>query len=409
MNKTRIGGVAVDRDAAVGHARRYLTAGTGWACPAGLQRLRARPGHRARDRRGPSRTGPAQRQPHEDQTYEALQAKRAELDEHLARVPPGLDLADAGTDDLAVLGEMFAVLVGPGSGARRERSCPRSSTASDGASSRFTPGRSAGATKTSRTLPCPWRDFVVLPAAAVQADLRLEADLLLEIAALAPGPSITPRRALDIVAWWAGLPEGYLYSYDMAYRYAFGRWWGPPDPSTSDVWVLLNPATGDVELRRRPTLNRCLARSRAYGLTGVIIVNLFAHRGTSPKGVRTAAPNDNALRLPDQARSASGGPSTRPGQLATRSASPRHPARPPTIGRTGDRTPVPGAAGCLIPTRSARQPSPTYVVCGPGRENDRRVKRSAAQWLRMVAAGGETMAFTPLHRPAQVPVGATSH
>jgi len=289
MNKTRIGGVAVDRDAAVGHARRYLTAGTGWACPAGLQRLRARPGHRAPDRRGPSRTGPAQRQPHEDQTYEALQAKRAELDEHLARVPPGLDLADAGTDDLAVLGEMFAVLVGPGSGARRERSCPRSSTASDGASSRFTPGRSAGATKTSRTLPCPWRDFVVLPAAAVQADLRLEADLLLEIAALAPGPSITPLRALDIVAWWAGLPEGYLYSYDMAYRYAFGRWWGPPDPSTSDVWVLLNPATGDVELRRRPTLNRCLARSRAYGLTGVIIVNLFAHRGTSPKGVRTAA------------------------------------------------------------------------------------------------------------------------
>ncbi len=38
-----------------------------------------------------------------------------------------------------------------------------------------------------------------------------------------------------------GLPERYLYSRNMDYRYAFGRWWGPADPSTSDVWVLLNP------------------------------------------------------------------------------------------------------------------------------------------------------------------------
>ncbi len=103
-----------------------------------------------------------------------------------------------------------------------------------------------------------------------------------------------------------GLPERYLYSPDMAYRYAFGRWWGPPDPSTSDVWVLLNPATGDTELRRRPTLDRCLARSRADGLTGVIILNLFAHRDTSPKALKAAADpvgpaNDDALRILTQA------------------------------------------------------------------------------------------------------------
>lgn len=98
-----------------------------------------------------------------------------------------------------------------------------------------------------------------------------------------------------------GLPERYLFSNNMAYRYAFGRWWGPADPSTCDVWVLLNPATGDTELRRRPTLDRCLARSRADGQTGLIIVNLFAHRDTNPKALMAAADpvgpaNDDALR-----------------------------------------------------------------------------------------------------------------
>ena len=51
-----------------------------------------------------------------------------------------------------------------------------------------------------------------------------------------------------------GLLERYLYSPDMTYRCAFGRWWDEPDLATSDVWVLLNPATGDTEQRRRPTL-----------------------------------------------------------------------------------------------------------------------------------------------------------
>ncbi len=46
----------------------------------------------------------------------------------------------------------------------------------------------------------------MLYAEAVQEDLRREADLWAEIAALAPGPPITSLRALDIVAWWAGQP-----------------------------------------------------------------------------------------------------------------------------------------------------------------------------------------------------------
>jgi hypothetical protein len=99
-----------------------------------------------------------------------------------------------------------------------------------------------------------------------------------------------------------GLPERYLYSGDMTYRYAFWRWWGEPDLATTDVWVLLNPATGDTEQRRRPTLEKCIARSRAADRSGLVIVNLFAYRHTDPKRLRSAQDpvgpaNDEALRL----------------------------------------------------------------------------------------------------------------
>lgn len=85
-----------------------------------------------------------------------------------------------------------------------------------------------------------------------------------------------------------GLPERYLYSRDMIYRYAFARWWGEQDLATTDVWVLLNPATGDTEKRKRPTLDRCIARSRGAGRTGLVIVNLFAFRHTDPKQLALA-------------------------------------------------------------------------------------------------------------------------
>jgi len=99
-----------------------------------------------------------------------------------------------------------------------------------------------------------------------------------------------------------GLPERYLYSPDMVFRYAFGRWWGSTDLETTAIWVLLNPATGDTERRPRPTLGRCIARSRAIGATGLLIVNLFAFRSTDPRKLRTAGDpvgpaNDDVLRI----------------------------------------------------------------------------------------------------------------
>ena len=88
----------------------------------------------------------------------------------------------------------------------------------------------------------------------------------------------------------------------MVFRYAFGRWWGNADLATTAIWVLLNPATGDTEQRHRPTLERCISRSRAAGHTGLVIVNLFAFRDTNPRNLRTAPDavgpaNDEVLRV----------------------------------------------------------------------------------------------------------------
>ena len=99
-----------------------------------------------------------------------------------------------------------------------------------------------------------------------------------------------------------GLPERYLYSRDMVFRYAFGRWWGNGDLATTAIWVLLNPATGDTERRHRPTLDRCISRSRTAGYTGLVIVNLFAFRDTDPRNLRSAPDavgpaNDEVLRV----------------------------------------------------------------------------------------------------------------
>jgi hypothetical protein len=85
-----------------------------------------------------------------------------------------------------------------------------------------------------------------------------------------------------------GLYERYLYSPDKDFRYAFGRWWGNQSLATTTAWVGLNPATGDSEGRRRPTLDRCISWSKSWDSTGLVIVNLFGYRHTDPKVLKQA-------------------------------------------------------------------------------------------------------------------------
>lgn len=88
----------------------------------------------------------------------------------------------------------------------------------------------------------------------------------------------------------------------MAYRYAFGRWWGEEDLEQSAVWVMLNPVTGDTDGKKRPTLDRAVARSKEWKAHGIVVVNLFAYRGTNPAVLNSVADpigpaNDHVLQL----------------------------------------------------------------------------------------------------------------
>jgi hypothetical protein len=90
----------------------------------------------------------------------------------------------------------------------------------------------------------------------------------------------------EVVRAYSEHEDRAVYSDDMTYRYLFERRWGD---GAAAVWVLLNPATGDTDGKPRPTLARCLARTRAWGFDAIQIVNLFSFRATKPRELLTAA------------------------------------------------------------------------------------------------------------------------
>jgi hypothetical protein len=81
------------------------------------------------------------------------------------------------------------------------------------------------------------------------------------------------------------------------YRYATARWWDPKkEPRLADTvaWVLLNPLGLDsTEPRQRRSLAYCINRSKGKH-DGLVIVNLFAYRADTPKGLK-ALPRDQAV------------------------------------------------------------------------------------------------------------------
>jgi hypothetical protein len=209
LDMLQVGGVTVDRDAAFAHARDYLTRGTGWAYP-------SYDGYDAEHAAGPlvdaDLLAPILLNvPHiKIATYVALQAVRPRLQEALDRIPPDADLADASTEDLALLGELFAVL--DGGGVRGSRGTVLAKVLH-----RKRPGfiplydeqvrsvyQDGPAAPVPRQRGRSWQEFMVVFGAAVQRDLQREQEFWRSIATLAPGPPVTPLRALDIVAWWAG-------------------------------------------------------------------------------------------------------------------------------------------------------------------------------------------------------------
>ncbi len=76
--------------------------------------------------------------------------------------------------------------------------------------------------------------------------------------------------------------DGYVYSKDEQYRYAFARRWAK---GSLVLWVGVNPAKGDTENRRRPTLERCIRWSQEWGAGGLMFGNLFAGRQNKPSGL----------------------------------------------------------------------------------------------------------------------------
>jgi hypothetical protein len=80
------------------------------------------------------------------------------------------------------------------------------------------------------------------------------------------------------------------------YRYELKRRWSAGPTAT---WIMLNPSTADAE-QDDPTIRRCVGFTKAWGLGGLTVVNLFALRSTDPRALLSAADpvglgNDDAI------------------------------------------------------------------------------------------------------------------
>jgi hypothetical protein len=63
------------------------------------------------------------------------------------------------------------------------------------------------------------------------------------------------------------------------YRYRLWRQWEPAAGSV--LWIMLNPSIADAVLDDA-TIRRCMSFAVTWGYGGIVVVNLFALRSTSP-------------------------------------------------------------------------------------------------------------------------------
>ncbi|MCK9635995.1 MAG: DUF1643 domain-containing protein [Methylobacter tundripaludum] len=94
------------------------------------------------------------------------------------------------------------------------------------------------------------------------------------------------------------------FSPCRTYRYTLWRDWTGGEGYA--MFVGLNPSTAD-ETQDDPTIRRCAAYARAWGYSGLCMVNLFAYRATKPADMMRAIDPigpDNDVHLQTLAKTA---------------------------------------------------------------------------------------------------------
>lgn len=76
--------------------------------------------------------------------------------------------------------------------------------------------------------------------------------------------------------------KGAIFSPNGKYRYSLTREWDKELPKIT--FLMLNPSTADGTTDD-PTVNKCISYAQSWGYGGLIVVNLFAHISTDPRGL----------------------------------------------------------------------------------------------------------------------------
>lgn len=75
--------------------------------------------------------------------------------------------------------------------------------------------------------------------------------------------------------------HSFLYDSNKNHRFIYSLTWDNTKPIF--LWIMLNPGTGETEMRRRPTFEKCKLRSIKSGAGGIIFCNLYTLRTKSAK------------------------------------------------------------------------------------------------------------------------------
>lgn len=97
-----------------------------------------------------------------------------------------------------------------------------------------------------------------------------------------------------------------MFSPCRNYRYTLWRWWDTLFQHGYVMFVGLNPSTAD-EVNDDNTVRRCIGYAKAWGYSGLCMMNLFAFRARFPKdmkAVKSPVGPDNDRLLIDLSKDA---------------------------------------------------------------------------------------------------------